>query len=88
MLQAFNEGADIHAITASEVFGVPLEPITHEMRTRAEAINFGIVYGIKGILAFAGYRCDGGTGVDYINEYLATYGGVARFMKQTVEAPK
>ncbi|MGI5896700.1 MAG: DNA polymerase I [Oscillospiraceae bacterium] len=88
MLQAFNEGADIHAITASEVFGVPLELVTHEMRTRAKAINFGIVYGIGAFSLSQDIGVTVAQASDYINEYLATYDGVARFMKQTVEASK
>lgn len=88
MLEAFNQGADIHAITASEVFGVPLELVTHEMRTRAKAINFGIVYGIGAFSLSQDIGVSVAQASDYISNYLETYSGVARFMKQTVETSK
>ena len=47
MIHAFNSGKDIHAMTASKVFGVPLEEVTKQMRSEAKAVNFGIVYGIS-----------------------------------------
>ena len=66
----------------------PLELVTHEMRTRAKAINFGIVYGIGAFSLSQDIGVTVAQASDYINEYLATYDGVARFMKQTVEASK
>ena len=47
MIDAFKNGTDIHAVTASQVFGIPLELVSHEMRSNAKAVNFGIVYGIS-----------------------------------------
>lgn len=88
MLAAFNEGADIHAITASEVFNVPLELVSHEMRTRSKAINFGIVYGISAFSLSQDIGVTVSQASDYIGEYLETYSGVDRFMKQTVETSK
>ncbi len=88
MIDAFNNGADIHAITASEVFGVPPEMVTHEMRTRAKAINFGIVYGISAFSLSQDIGVTVAQASDYIKNYLATYSGVDRFMKETVERSK
>ena len=88
MIAAFNGGADIHAITASEVFGVPLELVTHEMRTRAKAINFGIVYGIGAFSLSQDIGVTVAQASDYIKNYLETYSGVDRFMKETVEIAK
>ena len=88
MIAAFNGGADIHAITASEVFGVPLELVTHEMRTRAKAINFGIVYGIGAFSLSQDIGVTVAQASDYIKNYLETYSGVDRFMKETVESAK
>lgn len=88
MIAAFNGGADIHAITASEVFGVPLELVTHEMRTRAKAINFGIVYGIGAFSLSQDIGVTVAQASDYIKNYLETYSGVDRFMKETVETAK
>ena len=88
MIDAFNNGADIHAITASEVFGVPPEMVTHEMRTRAKAINFGIVYGISAFSLSQDIGVTVAQAADYIKNYLATYSGVDRFMKETVERSK
>ena len=47
MQYAFNNGIDVHKVTASQVFGVPLEEVTKQMRSKAKAVNFGIVYGIS-----------------------------------------
>ena len=88
MISAFSRGADIHAITASEVFGVPLELVTHEMRTRAKAINFGIVYGIGAFSLSQDIGVTVSQASDYIKNYLETYSGVDRFMKETVESAK
>jgi len=67
--EAFVKGEDIHARTASEVFGVPLEEVTSEMRTRAKAVNFGIVYGISDY----GLARDLGIGVKEAGEYISSY---------------
>lgn len=88
MIYAFNHNADIHAITASEVFNVPLESVTLEMRTRAKAINFGIVYGIGAFSLSQDIGVTVAQASHYINEYLTTYHGVDQFMKHTVETSK
>ena len=83
MIDAFISGADIHAITASQVLGVPLDEVTANDRRKAKAVNFGIVYGIG---AYS-LSQDIGTSVveadRYIKGYLANYSGVAAFMENS-----
>src|SRR5207344_3184351 len=67
--KAFKEGLDIHAMTASEMFGVPLQGMPPEVRRRAKAINFGIIYGIS---AF-GLAAQLGISKQEAGEYIATY---------------
>ena len=88
MKSAFNNDEDIHAITASEVFGVGLEEVTGEMRRRAKAVNFGIVYGIG---AFSLAKDIGVTRAEadsYIKGYLLHFSGVDRYMKEVIEQAK
>ena len=88
MIEAFKSGADIHAITASEVFGVALADVTPELRKRAKAVNFGIVYGI------GGYSLSGDLGVSvkeasaYIKAYKETYAGVDGYLAHLIEEAK
>ncbi len=89
MQRAFLSGQDIHATTASQVFGMPIELVTPEMRRAAKAVNFGIVYGIG---AYS-LSQDIDTTVDqaqrYIESYLSNFSGVDRFLKECVsEAQK
>ena len=88
MITAFNNGDDIHAITASQVFNMPLMMVTPIMRSRAKAVNFGIVYGIG---AFSLAKDIGVTRAEadsYIKGYLANFGGVRDYMKDVVEKAK
>lgn len=88
MKKAFNNEDDIHAITASQVFGVPLEEVTHEMRSRAKAVNFGIVYGIG---AFSLAKDIGVTRAEadsYIKGYLYHFSGIDKYMKEVVASAK
>ncbi len=88
MIDAFLQGKDIHTITAAQVFGLPVEMVTPDLRSRAKAVNFGIVYGIG---AFSLAKDIGVTRKEaeaYINGYFATYAGVKRFMERSVEAAK
>ena len=81
---AFAEGRDVHAATASEVFGVPIDGMDREVRDRAKAVNFGIIYGISdfGLSEQLGIsRADAKT---YIETYLARYPQVAAFVAQTI----
>ncbi len=88
MLHAFNNNVDIHATTASKVFGVPLEMVTADMRRQAKAVNFGIIYGISDF----GLSEDLGIPVykarDFIAGYLATYPKVKEYMEKCVEVAK
>lgn len=88
MIDAFNEDTDIHAVTASQVFGMPMQLVTPLMRSRAKAVNFGIVYGIG---AFSLSKDIGVTRAEadrYIKDYLHHYAGVDRYMKEVVEQAK
>lgn len=85
MLSAFENGDDIHAITASQVFNMPLQMVTPLMRSRAKAVNFGIVYGIG---AFSLAKDIGVTRKEadsYIKGYLHHYSGIDRYMKDVVQ---
>ncbi len=88
MLEAFNNGVDIHRTTAGKVFGVPFEMVTEEMRRQAKAVNFGIIYGISDF----GLSEDLGVSVyqarEFINSYFATYPKVKRYMDKCVEIAK
>jgi DNA polymerase-1 len=81
--QAFSDGLDIHAMTASEMFGVPVKDMPSEVRRRAKAINFGIIYGISafGLAAQLGIsRQEAG---DYIATYFARFPGIRDYMEST-----
>lgn len=80
MISAFNNNKDIHAITASQAFGVPLDEVTPLMRTRAKAVNFGIVYGIGAFSLAKDINVSVGEADRYIKGYLANYAGVREFM--------
>jgi len=85
MIRAFKNGDDIHSITASQVFGCPLDEMTSEIRSRAKAINFGIVYGIGAFSLSKDINVSVGEAKEYIGAYLNTYSGVAEYMKSIVE---
>ena len=88
MIEAFRSGTDIHTVTASQVFGLPVDMVTPELRSRAKAVNFGIVYGIG---AFSLSKDIGVTRAEadsYIKNYLATYPSVAQYMEKTIEDAK
>lgn len=82
MINAFKSGDDIHAITASQVFSVPLESVTATDRRRAKAVNFGIVYGIGAFSLSKDINVSVKEADRYIKSYLANYSGVARFMEK------
>lgn len=84
MQQAFLTGDDIHAITASQVFNQPLEWVTPQLRSRAKAVNFGIVYGIGAFSLSKDISVSVAEAKRYIEAYLAKYSGVDGFMKKTV----
>lgn len=88
MQEAFLKGDDIHAITASQVFDQPLEWVTSELRSRAKAVNFGIVYGIGAFSLSKDIGVSVAEAKRYIESYLAKYSGVDAFMKNTVAGAK
>lgn len=85
MMQAFLRGADIHTATAAEVFGVPEESVTRELRSRAKAVNFGIVYGIGEFSLARDIGTSRKVAAEYIENYLATYPKINAYLKKTVE---
>ncbi len=85
MIDAFKHGDDIHAITASQVFNLPLDMITPIMRSRAKAVNFGIVYGIGAFSLAKDIGVSNKEASQYIKSYLAHYSGVDEYMKNVVE---
>lgn len=88
MLEAFNNGVDIHTATASQVFSLPTDMITPILRSRAKAVNFGIVYGIG---AFSLSKDIGVTRAEadtYIKNYLKSFYGVAEYMENTIKKAK
>ncbi len=85
MIDAFLNGDDIHAITASQVFNCPIEQLTSELRSRAKAINFGIVYGIGAYSLSQDINVSVGEAKAYIEAYLRTYSGVANYMHTIIE---
>ena len=84
LLDAFRHGQDIHARTAAEVFGVPLADVTHEMRSRAKAVNFGIVYGISDFGLAKQLDVGRKEAAGYIESYFARYTGVKKYMEDIV----
>ena len=81
--QAFADGIDIHAMTASEMFGVPVEGMPSEIRRRAKAINFGIVYGISAFGLANQLGIERGEAGDYIKRYFERFPGIRDYMEET-----
>lgn len=88
MINAFNTGVDIHTNTASQVFGMPVDMITPKLRSRAKAVNFGIVYGIGAFSLAKDIGVTRKEAQEYINNYLATYSGVDHYMKHMIDLAK
>ncbi len=88
MIDAFNSGTDIHTVTASEVFDIPADMVLPVMRSRAKAVNFGIVYGIGAFSLAKDIGVSRAEADRYIKNYLATYSGVDRYMKEVIEKAK
>ncbi|MCQ2446401.1 MAG: DNA polymerase, partial [Clostridia bacterium] len=85
LINAFQNGEDIHTLTASQVFGVPPMGVTSEMRSRAKAVNFGIIYGISDFALAEDIGVSRREAKEYIEKYLDTYPGVRQYMKEIVE---
>jgi DNA polymerase I len=86
--QAFREGIDIHAMTASQVFGIPVEGMDPMVRRRAKAINFGIIYGISAFGLAAQLGIPQGEAKAYIEAYFERYPGIRDYMNRTKEAAR
>ncbi len=85
MSEAFREGMDIHRKTASAVFGVPEEDVTEEMRKRAKAVNFGIVYGIGGFSLAKDIGTTTAVASQYIKNYLHNYPSIDAYLEEVVK---
>lgn len=86
--QAFHEGQDIHAATASEMFGVPLEDMTPDIRRQAKAINFGVIYGISAYGLARNLRIPRDEAQKFIDRYFERFPGIRTYMDDTVAFAK
>nr|WP_170539876.1 DNA polymerase I [Ruegeria arenilitoris] len=82
--QAFADGLDIHAMTASEMFDVPLDEMTPEIRRKAKAINFGVIYGISGFGLARNLRIPRAEAQGFIDRYFERFPGIRRYMDDTI----
>ena len=85
LVKAYQEGKDIHSITASQVFQVSLDKVTSEMRRKAKAVNFGIIYGISEYGLSKNIKCSVKEAADYIKKYFESYPKVKEYMQNNVE---
>ncbi|MEM6696366.1 MAG: DNA polymerase I [Pseudomonadota bacterium] len=83
--EAFADGFDIHAMTASEMFDVPMDEMTPEVRRSAKAINFGVIYGISGYGLARNLRIPRSEAQDFINRYFERFPGIKDYMDATVK---
>ena len=88
MQQAFLSGEDFHTLTAAKVFHVAPEEVTGQMRSRAKAVNFGIVYGISAFSLAQDIGVSVAEAKEYMERYFDTYRGVKRYMEQVVETAR
>ncbi len=86
--QAFREGQDIHAATASEMFGVPLDEMTSDVRRQAKAINFGVIYGISGFGLARNLRIPRDEAQGFIDRYFERFPGIKDYMAETTAFAK
>ena len=84
LIAAFQSGADFHAATASRTFGVPVEEVTPELRSRAKAVNFGIVYGQQAYGLATSLKIPRAEAQDMIDRYFAAYPGVRAYLDESV----
>ena len=88
MCKAFTDNVDIHSVTASQVFNMPLNMVTPIMRSRAKAVNFGIVYGIGAFSLAKDIGVTNKEASNYIKSYLSHYSGIDAYMKNIIELAK
>ena len=86
--EAFHDGLDIHALTASQVFGVPVENMDPIIRRQAKAINFGIIYGISSFGLARQLGISRGEASNYINSYFGKYPGIKDYMEKAKESAR
>lgn len=84
MINAFNSGVDIHSVTASQVFNVPLEEVTKQMRSEAKAVNFGIVYGISDYGLAVNIKTSRKKAKEYIEKYFEKYPKIKEYMDSSI----
>lgn len=85
MIQAFREGKDIHTITASKVFGVPLEEVDPNMRRKAKEVNFGIIYGISAFGLSQNLNISRGEATEIIGAYFKEFPSIKEYMDESIE---
>ena len=88
MINSFKEGIDIHKTTASQVFDIPIDEVTNQMRSHAKAVNFGIVYGISGFGLAKNISTTTKEASNYIQKYLEKYNKIQEFMNNVVDTAK
>ncbi len=88
LIAAYEADEDVHSVTASQVFGVPLSQVTDKMRREAKAVNFGIIYGISEFGLSKNLGIDIRVARDYINKYFEHYSAVKEYMNANVEFAK
>ena len=85
LINAFLNDEDIHTLTASKIYEIPPEGVTKEMRAKAKAVNFGIIYGQSKYGLASALKISTVEAEDFINKYFATYPGIKRYMNETIE---
>lgn len=88
MIDAFNNGVDVHSATASQVFDIDIDEVTPDMRRKAKAVNFGIVYGISDFGLAKNINATRNEAKQYIDSYLNKYIGIQNFMQDIVSIAK
>ena len=88
MQEAFLSGEDFHSVTASKVFNIPLDEVTPALRSRAKAVNFGVIYGISAFSLAQDIHVRPNEAKEFIDAYLMKYHGVRDYMKEVVEKAK
>ncbi len=88
LIEAYNNGVDVHSVTASQVFGVPVDEVTPKQRREAKAVNFGIIYGISDFGLARNLNIPVPTAKEYIEKYFERYSAVKDYMNSNVEFAK
>lgn len=88
LIESYRENGDIHALTASKIFNVPIDLVTPEMRSSAKAVNFGIIYGISGFGLAKNANVSRYQAKTFIDQYFKTYPKVKKYMSENVEKAK